>query len=188
MKTKQININLPDWVQNLDWESATRYPSAEKKMQLVIELAQKNIHKQTGGPFAAAVFDEEQGRLIALGVNMVTTLGYSFAHAEIMAITQAQAILRNYNLSGPGMPSCVLVSSTEPCAMCLGAIPWSGIKTLICGAKDEDARAVGFDEGSKREDWVHELEKRGIRVIQEILRSEAAKVLLDYTLRGGIVY
>ena len=40
-----------------------------------------------------------------------------------------------------------MVASTQPCAMCLGATPWSGIRRLVCGARDEDAEEIGFDEG-----------------------------------------
>jgi tRNA(Arg) A34 adenosine deaminase TadA len=47
-----------------------------------------------------------------------------------------------------------MVVSTEPCALCLGAIPWSGIRRLVCGARDEDARSIGFDEGEKVPYWI----------------------------------
>jgi tRNA(Arg) A34 adenosine deaminase TadA len=164
------------------------YASPEERMAFVVELSRENIAQGTGGPFAAAVFDAVSGRLIAAGVNMVTRLGLSIAHAEIVALAQAQAVLGGFDLGGGGMPNCELVSSAEPCAMCLGAVPWSGVRSLVCGARDEDVRAVGFDEGAKREDWIEGLEARGIVVRRDVLRESAAAVLREYAAMGGPVY
>jgi len=185
-----ITISLPPWMLPLldGIPESESYASPEARMAFVVELSQKNIVHGTGGPFAAAVFDIGSGRLIAAGVNMVTSLGLSVAHAEIVALAQAQAVLGGFDLGGGGMPNCELVSSTEPCAMCLGAVPWSGARSLVCGARDEDARAAGFDEGAKREDWVEGLEARGITVRRNVLRESAAAVLREYAAAGGVVY
>jgi tRNA(Arg) A34 adenosine deaminase TadA len=72
--------------------------------------------------------------------------------------------------------------------MCLGAISWSGVRRVVCGGRDEDARSIGFDEGSKPADWVVALESRGIGVVPDVLRDEAKAVLLQYKESGGIVY
>jgi len=188
MKTKPIHIELPLWLQRLAVDEREVYGTREKRMEFVIGLSRQNIENESGGPFAAAVFDRGSGRLIAAGVNLVTSAGLSIAHAEMVALMQAQALLGGFDLGGAGMPECELVTSTAPCAMCLGAVPWSGVRAVVCGARDEDARAVGFDEGSKRQDWVRELEVRGIEVAQDVLRDEAAAVLRGYADRGGIVY
>jgi tRNA(Arg) A34 adenosine deaminase TadA len=188
MKTKPIHIELPLWMERYLTDAGDIYPAREERMAFVVGLSRKNIEERTGGPFAAAVFDRGSGRLIAAGVNLVTTVGLSVAHAEIVAVMQAQSILGGFDLGGPGMPECELVSSTEPCAMCLGAVPWSGVRSLVCGATDGDARGVGFDEGSKREDWTRELEVRGIEVARCVLREAAAAVLRDYAAGGGAVY
>jgi tRNA(Arg) A34 adenosine deaminase TadA len=81
-----------------------------------------------------------------------------------------------------------LVSSTEPCVMCLGAVVWSGVRRLVCGARDRDARKVGFDEGPKPDDWIGALEARGITVVRDVGREEAAGVLHHYVARGGVIY
>ena len=81
-----------------------------------------------------------------------------------------------------------MVASTEPCAMCFGAIPWSGVTRLVCGARDEDARRIGFDEGPKLPDWRKALQKRGIRVTRDVLREEAVAVLDLYVDLGGPIY
>ncbi len=72
--------------------------------------------------------------------------------------------------------------------MCLGAIPWSGVRHLVCGARDEDASAIGFDEGEKPVEWVPALERRGIIVVRDVLREEAASVLREYAVSGGEIY
>ena len=81
-----------------------------------------------------------------------------------------------------------LVASTDPCAMCLGAIPWSGVRHLLTGARDSDARAIGFDEGPKVADWQGALRERGIEVRCDVLRDEARAVLEAYRDNGGSIY
>jgi tRNA(Arg) A34 adenosine deaminase TadA len=72
--------------------------------------------------------------------------------------------------------------------MCLGAIFWSGVRHLLCGARGSDAEAIGFDEGPKVEDWATALEQRGITVTRDIGRSKATQVLRNYVEQGGEVY
>jgi tRNA(Arg) A34 adenosine deaminase TadA len=117
-------------------------------------------------------------------VNLVLSSGYSFAHAEMVAIMIAQQLVGDFDLGGEGQPSYELVASTEPCSMCFGAIPWSGVRHLVCGARLEDTEAVGFDEGTKPAEWVRALEERGITVERDVLRDEAASVLREYAERA----
>jgi tRNA(Arg) A34 adenosine deaminase TadA len=151
----------------------------------VIELARTNVARQTGGPFGAAVFDSETGEVIAAGVNLVVSAHAALAHAEMLAISLAGQALESFDL---GVRATELVSSTEPCAMCLGAIPWSGVRRLVCGARDEDARRIGFDEGDKPADWIGLLRRRGIEVVRDVFRSEATAVLDEYARAGGPIY
>ncbi len=69
----------------------------------------------------------------------------------------------------------------EPCCQCLGALVWSGVSSVVCGAHSEDAQAVGFDEGPRPLNWEQELVQRGISVQREVLRLEAIDVLQSYT-------
>ena len=156
-------------------------------MRFVIELSRQNIVHETGGPFAAAVFDDT-GRLLAPGLNMVTSANCSILHAEMVAIAVAQKILGRYDIGDGGRAWFSLYTSTEPCAMCFGGLPWSGIRQLVCGARDEDARGVGFDEGPKLKNWPSALNERHIHVVRDILRNEAADVLRTYAETGGIIY
>lgn len=157
------------------------------RMRFVIELSGKNIHNKTGGPFGAAIFDGA-GKLIAPGINMVIPENCSVLHAEMVAIMMAQKILGRYDLSDGGKESFDLFATTEPCAMCFGAIPWSGVKRLVCGARCNDAEAIGFDEGPKPSYWISALKQRGIEVVQDVLKDEAKSVLAAYAGTGGLIY
>lgn len=188
MKFPAFTWQLPTWIQEQFPDAERVYSTVEERMQVAIQLARHNIEQGTGGPFGAAVFDLDTHKLIAPGVNLVVPTNCAIAHAEIVAITMAQQVLGSFDLGAEGLPRCELVTSTEPCAMCFGAVPWSGVRQLVCGARDEDARAVGFDEGPKLQDWQAALESRGIRVIRDIGRAEGAAVLRHYMEQAGVIY
>ena len=157
-------------------------------MTLAVELSRRNVAERTGGPFGAAVFDLKTCRPLALGVNRVVSSTSAAAHAEVVAICLAGQALGNFDLTEGNEGLTELVTSCSPCAMCLGAIPWSGVSRVVIGAREEDARAVGFDEGNRPSDWVEGLQRRGIEVVEDVLRAEAVAVLQDYVGGGGLVY
>ena len=179
-------ISTPDWLgQAVDWSA--RYRTDEERMRVAVELARQSVSRGWGGPFGAGIFEAGGGRLVAAGVNSVTRLGNSILHAETLAIMLAQARLGTYAL-GADEESYLLVTSCEPCAMCLGATLWSGVRGLVCGAGREDATAVGFDEGPVfAESWTY-LEQRGVRTARGVLREEAVAVLERYRDAGGPIY
>ena len=187
MGLSEITLNLPPWVDEFLQHQANSYPDVVAKMSLVIELSKQNIVRGSGGPFGAAVFDDE-GTLISAGVNSVVSSQCSIFHAEIVALALAQKKLGTYDLSSDGRRRYELFASTEPCAMCFGAIPWSGVSRLVCAARDQDARDIGFDEGPKLANWAAELEARNISVTRDILRRQAVAVLTDYKTAGGRIY
>lgn len=159
-------------------------------MELAIKLADLNVRNKTGGPFGAVIFEKISGRVISCGVNAVVSNQQCLAHAETMAILAAQSKLGDYNLRSHRFKDTPfeLATSTEPCAMCLGAITWSGISSVISGATDEDARALGFDEGPKPTDWFKELESRRISVLTGVLKGKADEVMKRYIQDGGVLY
>ena len=181
-------VSLPGWVEEALSNPDREYSTEEDRMRLVIELSRSNVDHGTGGPFGAGIFDLSTNRLIAPGVNLVATTNLSAAHAEMVAIMISQQVVGHFDLGGEGLPPHELVASTEPCAMCFGAIPWSGVRRLVCGAREEDARRIGFDEGPKTSDWVAALEQRGISVARDVYRDEAAAILRYYVESGGILY
>ncbi len=183
----ELILKLPDWLQERLAAREMRFNTDEAKMRFVIDLARRNIEQKTGGPFGAAVFETDSGRLIAVGVNLVEFLHCSIAHAEMVALALAQQTVGSYDLGADGTVR-ELVTSTEPCAMCLGAIPWSGVRRVLCGAWGQDACAIGFDEGAKPADWVGALRQREIDVVRNLCRPEAQAVLAQYLTGGGRIY
>ncbi len=154
-------------------------------MGLAIELAALNVEADTGGPFGAIVVDTADGRLLGVGVNRVVPLGNSMLHAEAIAVMGAEQRVGSFSLAGQARE---LYSSCAPCAMCLGAIHWSGVARLVCGATRADAQALGFDEGPVFAESYRYLEREGLEVVHGVRREEAAEVMRAYLERGGPIY
>lgn len=184
--SQHCKFELPGWVGPFLAGWQVPLVTISQRMQLAIALSEKNIEEQTGGPFAALVVNEESHALVAVGVNLVTSVGLSIAHAEMVALSLAQTAINDWNLSTAG--TLQLVTTCEPCAMCFGAVPWSGVKSLVCGAGQHDAEAAGFDEGDKPDEWVNSLQRRGIVVQCGVLAEQAAAVLANYGNSGGTIY
>ena len=88
-------------------------------------------------PVGAAIFNAS-GELIATGHNERELNNDPTAHAEVVAIRRATERLGDWHLTDH-----TLVVTLEPCAMCAGAIAQSRLQTVIFGAWDEKAGAVG---------------------------------------------
>jgi tRNA(Arg) A34 adenosine deaminase TadA len=185
-----ILLTAPAWLEDAASAGEIVIPDPSERLRWVIGLSRRNVEEGSGGPFAAAVFASQSGRLLAAGVNRVEPLGLSPAHAEIMAIAFAQKYARKRDLGHDAANPNELVTSSQPCLMCLGAVLWSGVTGLVYGAEAADVEAVlGFDEGPLPADWPEELRKRGIGVRSGgPLRREAVAVLELYKERGGTVY
>ena len=88
-------------------------------------------------PVGAALF-KSSGELISVGHNERELHNDPTAHAEIVALRRASEKLGTWRLD-----NLTLVVTLEPCAMCAGAIAQSRIQTVVFGAWDEKAGAVG---------------------------------------------
>ena len=179
-----LHLTSPDWLPDfVVWDRI--YGDDEERMALAVGLARENVRRGTGGPFGAAVFVSDSGSVVAAGVNSVTRLLNSVLHAETMALMLAESRLGTYAL---GAPACELVTSCDPCAVCLGAALWGGVRRIVTGASKEDVTALGFDEGPVfPASWAY-LEERGIAVRRGVLRAEAVAVLEYYRDSGGPIY
>ena len=104
-----------------------------------IQLAIDNVNSGGGGPFAALVV--KAGKVIAAGVNQVTSSLDPTAHAEVVAIRAACQALGHFELTG-----CEIYCSCEPCPMCLGAIYWSRPAHVFFAATAGAAADAGFDD------------------------------------------
>lgn len=181
--------SLPSWV-SAHVDFARDYARDEDRMRLAIALARGNVEHRTGGPFGAAIFERESGRLVSVGVNSVVRLNNSTLHAEVVAFQLAQKRIVSHTLAGDGglRPAHELFTSCAPCAMCLGATLWSGVTRLVFAADREDAEGLAFDEGPVFPESYAYLEARGVTIERNILAHEARDVMSRYRALGGDIY
>ena len=138
----ELNLELPEWIDTFLAEYPVVISSMETQMRFVLDLTERNIREKTGGPFGAAVFEQESGKLVSVGVNVVVEQNCSAAHAEMMALMLAQKKIGHYDLGDVGSVAHRLVTSGKMCAMCLGNVCWSGIKEVVSSAEPEDVERI----------------------------------------------
>jgi tRNA(adenine34) deaminase len=88
-------------------------------------------------PVGAVVYGPE-GQELSTGHNRREATGDPTAHAEIVALRAAAAVLGSWRLAG-----CTLVVTLEPCTMCAGALVLARVERLVFGAWEPKTGAVG---------------------------------------------
>src|SRR5712672_3647527 len=134
-------------------------------MARAIQLSIDGVHSRQGGPFGAVVVRD--GKIVAEGVNQVTSTKDPTAHAEVLAIRKACEKLGVFELK-----DCELYTSCEPCPMCLGAIYWARLSRIYFANADADASKIGFDDSLIYRELAQPHSKRKIPMIQ-MMREEA---------------
>ena len=132
-----------------------------------IALARKNMD-EGGGPFGAVIIRD--GEVVATGANRVTATHDPTAHAEIVAIRRACEALQVFHLEG-----CEIISSCEPCPMCLSAIYWAKLDRVYYCATRKDAEDVGFADDHIYREIPLDPSERSV-VMTQLLRGEALRV------------
>lgn len=185
--TPVVHIEYPAWVQEVvDWNRL--YHTDQDRMRLAIAVARENVERGSGGPFGAAVFESESGRLVSVGMNSVVRLNNCILHGEMFAFMMAQQRVGSFTLKSPNLPAHELHTSCEPCAMCLGTTLWSGVQRVVYGAAREDASLLKFEEGPVFPESYKYLEDRGIQIVRNVLREEARAILELYRAKSGKIY
>src|ERR671918_357018 len=110
-------------------------PSDEHFMREALRQAQK-AYEADEVPVGAVV--ARAGRIIARAYNQVELLKDATAHAEMLALTQAEAAVGDWRLT-----DCDLYVTKEPCAMCAGALVHTRVRRVIFGCADSAAGAAG---------------------------------------------
>src|ERR1700760_4438783 len=87
-------------------------------------------------PVGAVIVRE--GRIIARAGNQVETLKDATAHAEMLALTQAENAVGDWRLT-----DCTLYVTKEPCPMCAGAVVHTRLARVVFGASDPKGGAAG---------------------------------------------
>ena|SRR5437868_323975 len=111
------------------------------------------------------------GKIIARAYNQVELLKDATAHAEMLALTQAEAAVGDWRLT-----DCDLYVTKEPCAMCAGALVHTRIKRVIFGCADPTAGAVGSVINLlQMPTWNHRCD-----IASGVLASECAAILRGF--------
>ena len=126
-------------------------------MAMATKLSYDNIDKG-GGPFGAVIVKGDE--VISTGANSVTLLNDPTAHAEVLAIRNACAQLKDFRLT-----DCIVYSSCEPCPMCLSALYWTGVKKIFFANTKEDAAAIDFSDNFIYEELARKREYRHLPAI-----------------------
>lgn len=134
-------------------------------MARAIQLSLDNVLSGKGGPFGAVIV--QNGKVLAEGVNRVTATNDPTAHAEVVAIREACAKLRAFELT-----DCEIYTSCEPCPMCLGAIYWARLSRVYFANLASDASQIGFDDSFIYREIAQVVRKRSIPMIP-MMREQA---------------
>lgn len=113
----------------------------------------------------------KDGEIIARGHNQNETLKDPTAHAEIMALRQAGAVLGGWRL-----PGCEMYVTVEPCSMCAGAIVWARIQKLYIGAMDPKAGACGSVFNIPQERKLNHY----VEIETGIMEQECSRIMKDF--------
>lgn len=135
-------------------------------MRRAIALSCESVARG-GGPFGAVVLGAD-GRPLGEGANRVVPDADPTAHAEVVAIRAACRATGTHDLAGA-----TLVTSCEPCPMCLAAAWWARVGAVVYGNTREDAARIGFDDAALYEEVARPLASRALP-IRRLLGAEAA--------------
>lgn len=116
-------------------ENLIDQPTDQSFMREALRLARKAFEKEEV-PVGAVVV--RAGKIIARAFNQVEMLKDATAHAEMLAITQAEAAVGDWRLN-----DCDLYVTKEPCAMCAGALVHVRMRRVIFGCPDPRSGAAG---------------------------------------------
>jgi tRNA(adenine34) deaminase len=137
-------------------------------MREALRMAKKAL-KANEVPIGAVVVRE--GKIIARAYNQVELLKDATAHAEMLALTQAEAAVGDWRLI-----DCDLYVTKEPCAMCAGALVHTRVRRVIFGCADPAAGAAGSVINLLQMPTLNH--RRDIAV--GVLENECAAILKDF--------
>src|SRR5690242_7080555 len=140
-------------------------------MREALRLATKGGNKDEV-PIGAVVV--QGGKIIARAYNQVELLKDATAHAEMLALTQAEAAVGDWRLI-----DCDLYVTKEPCAMCAGALVHTRIHRVIFGCPDSSAGAAGSLLNLLQ---MPSLNHRA-QIVSGVLQNECAAMLQDFFRR-----
>src|SRR5678816_1640031 len=120
-------------------------------------------------PVGAVVARE--GKIIGRAHNQVELLKDATAHAEMLAVTQAEAAIGDWRLT-----DCDLYVTKEPCAMCAGALVHTRVRRVIFGCSDPTAGAPGSVINLLQMPTLNHL----CEITSGVLQNQCATILQDF--------
>lgn len=156
---------------------ATLDPKREH-MQRAIDDVMGNLNHGEGGPFGACIVRGSE--VVAVAHNTVLKCLDPTCHAEVNAIRLAAQRLKNFDLSG-----CIIYSTTEPCPMCFSAIHWARIDGIVFGTAIEDARELGFNELSLKNEAMVRMGGSSVSVHGNFMREECLQIYAAWRSTPG---
>ena len=143
-------------------------PNDEHFMREALRQAQKAF-EASEVPVGAVVVRE--GKIIGRAHNQVELLKDATAHAEMLALTQAEAAVGDWRLT-----DCALYVTKEPCPMCAGAIVHTRIRRVVFGCPDSRAGAAGTVMNLLQ----HNALNHYCEITSGVLQNECAGLLQDF--------
>ena len=140
----------------------------EALIRVTFELA-ASARRKGNHPFGALL--AQDGRILQTAENSVNSDNDVTRHAELNLISQATR-----QLDAAVLSQVTLYTSTEPCAMCAGAIFWAGIPEIVYGCAAETLGALAGGEFVVPCRHVFSFGKREVKVTGPLLAEEAAIV------------
>lgn len=141
----------------------------EDYIDIAIELSKKSTY-----PYGAIIV--RNGEIIGKSDADVPVSKSGFSHAELRAIEDAMEHLGGH-LCAEGGKDCIIYSSCEPCAMCMGAILYTGIEELVYGETLEDSKQCVNEILVKAQEVANSCKNRKIKIVGEVNRKKAVEVL-----------
>ncbi|WP_244259381.1 tRNA adenosine(34) deaminase TadA [Rathayibacter sp. VKM Ac-2759] len=146
-------------------------PPAGSDVWMALALEEARRASGWGDVPVGAVVVDADGVVIGRGRNEKELRTDPTAHAEVVALREAAAARRDWQLAG-----CTLVVTLEPCAMCAGAILASRIERVVFGAWDEKAGAAGSLHDLLRDRRHNHV----VEVYPGVRAAESTRLLVDF--------
>src|SRR5881392_4397240 len=143
-------------------------PGDEHFMREAFRMAKKAIEADEV-PVGAVIV--HAGKIIGRAYNQVESLKDATAHAEMLALTQAEAALGDWRLT-----DCDLYVTKEPCPMCAGAIVHTRVRRVVFGCSDTRAGAAGTVMNLLQ----HSSLNHQTQITSGVLQDECAAILQDF--------
>ena len=154
----------------------------EKYMQIAVNEAKKGIERGDGGPFGAVIVNRKTGEILAKAHNTVLKDSNPTHHAEINAIGKAA---KRYGID---LSDTIIYSTVEPCPMCLSAIHWAKIPTVVFGTEMSVPKKYGYNEIKLTDKEFIKKAKLKIKLIPGILKDKCYELFVELSKLTKVRY